>query len=78
MARTSPTNFVTNPRGGGGAGKPRDFRTDQPKPQTTSVGPNADSVAAAGLVPQIDPVDDPEIGTRPLGQNSSKPYKLGG
>lgn len=78
-SRAGANNFVANPRGAAGGGaKPRDFRTAQPQPKTTGEGVNPDSVAAAGIVPQIDPPDDPEIGTRPLGQNAHKPYKLGG
>lgn len=58
--------------------KPRNLVTDQTKPVTTGQPPSPDSIAAAGIVPQIDPTNSPEIGTRPLGQNSTKPFKVGG
>ena len=77
--RAAPSNFLRNPRGVVDSSvKPRDFRTDQKVPTTSTVGVNPDSVASAGILPQIDPPDSPEIGTRPLGQNAHKPYKLEG
>jgi hypothetical protein len=78
MSRAGANNFLTNPRGGNsGSGKAFD-QTKQPKPTASpGTGPNPDDAAKAGLIPQIDPPDAVDIGTRPLGQNSKKPFKLG-
>jgi len=79
MGKAAPTNFLTNPRGSGAsAPKPRDLRTAQAQPAATGEQPSTADAAPAGLIPQIDPPDAEDIGTRPLGQNAHKPFKLGG
>ena len=84
--RAAPANLIANPTGGGGGGaKPRSLTATtsiaQSPPQAEGTGDgtiNTDSVAATGLLPLIDPPQAEDIGTRALGQNAKKPFKLGG
>lgn len=77
MARASSGNFVSNPKGSGSGGgaKPRNLVTGQQQPVAAGDPVNPDSVAPAGIVPQIDS-DDPDA-THPLGRNSRKPFRVG-
>jgi len=84
--RAAPSNLIANPKGGGiGAPVPRVLTATTSVPQenvqpegTGDTTINPDSVVAAGLVPMIDPPQAEDIGTRALGQNAKKPFKLGG
>ena len=80
--KAKPANLIANPRGGGGKGAtPRPLTaTNSINGQASGGDPtiNPDSVASDGLVPLMDPPQAEDIGTRALGQNANKPYKLGG
>jgi hypothetical protein len=78
--KVTPANLIVNPRGGGGNGvTPRVLTATNSNDEQASGGDptmNADSVVSDGVEPTIDPPQAEDIGTRAIGQNANKPFKL--
>lgn len=79
-SRMAGNNFLTNPSGGGGSGRGRDFLREpvpSQSPRESGADRSTDDAASGGLVPKVQAAPGPDVGAGSIG-NGAKPFRLGG